>query len=130
MNTLQICSLSFQFMRGNGFPSDYKGFIFYLPWYFKCWNYFHFLHTIGLHLAIDTFRKRMGLPFKFWVFLWLPFINFITNLKPMKNKRTLVNLYKDIVFVTHLSISCTPLFTDNNIKVVIQMHTFLMDPGL
>ena len=34
----------------------------------------------------------------------------------MNNKRTLVDLYKDIV-----------LFTNNNIKVVIQMNAFLFD---
>ena len=46
----------------------------------------------------------------------------------MYNKRTLVNLYTDIVLVTLVRIFCTTLFTNNNIKVVIQMHTFLMDP--
>ena len=45
----------------------------------------------------------------------------------MINKRTLVNLYKDIVLVTLVRIFCTTLFTNNNIKVVIQMLTFLMD---
>ena len=45
----------------------------------------------------------------------------------MNNKRTLVNLYKDIVLVTRVRIFCTTLFTNNNIKVVIQIHTFLMD---
>ena len=35
-------------------------------------------------------------------------------------------MYKDIVLVTHVRIFCTALFTNNNIKVVIQMHTFLM----
>ena len=45
----------------------------------------------------------------------------------MNNKRTIVNLYKDIVFVTSVRIFCTTLFTNNNIKVVIQMHTFLID---
>ena len=53
--------------------------------------------------------------------------NFITNLKQINNKRTLVNLYKDIVLVTRLLIFCTTLFTNNNIKVVIQMHAFLFD---
>ena len=42
----------------------------------------------------------------------------------MNNKRTLVN---DIVFLTLARIFCTILFTNNNIKVVIQIHTFLMD---
>ena len=42
-------------------------------------------------------------------------------------KRTLVNLYTDIVLGTRLSIFCTTLFTINNIKVVIQMHAFLFD---
>ena len=46
----------------------------------------------------------------------------------MNNKRTLVNLYKDIVLVTRVHISCTTLFTNNNnIKVVIKIHAFLMD---
>ena len=45
----------------------------------------------------------------------------------MNNKRTLVNLYKDIVLVTRVHIFCTTLFTNNNIEVVIQMHIFLMD---
>ena len=45
----------------------------------------------------------------------------------MNNKIVLVNLYKDIVLVTRVRIFCTTLFTNNNIKVVIQMHTFLMD---
>jgi hypothetical protein len=48
----------------------------------------------------------------------------------MNNKRTLVLLYKDIVLVTSVHIFYTTLFTNNNIKVVIQMHTFLMDPNL
>ena len=39
------------------------------------------------------------------------------------NKRTLVNLYKYIALVTRVRIFCT----NNNIKVVIQMHAFLMD---
>ena len=45
----------------------------------------------------------------------------------MNNKRTLFNLYKDIVLVTRVRIFCTPLFTNNNTKIVIQMHTSLMD---
>ena len=53
------------------------------------------------------------------------FNNFITNLKQMNNKRTLVNLY--IKLVTRIRIFCTTLFTNNNKKVVIQIHTFLMD---
>ena len=52
-------------------------------------------------------------------------INFITNLKQMNNKRALVNLYKDIVSVTRVRILCTALFTNNNIKVVIQIDAFL-----
>ena len=51
-----------------------------------------------------------------------------TSLKQINNKRTLVNLNKDIVLVTRLCIFCTTLFTNNNIKVVIQMHAFLFDP--
>ena len=43
----------------------------------------------------------------------------------MNNKRTLVNLYKDIVLVTRVRIFCATLFTNNNIKVVIQMYTYL-----
>ena len=47
----------------------------------------------------------------------------------MNNKRTLVDSYKDIVLVTRTcTIFCTTLFTEDNIEVVIQMHTFLMDP--
>ena len=45
----------------------------------------------------------------------------------MNNKRTLVNLYKDIVLVTRVRIFCTPLFTNNKIKVVIPMHSFQFD---
>ena len=45
------------------------------------------------------------------------FINFITNSKQINNKRTLAYLYKDVVLVTRLSIFCTTLFTNNNIKV-------------
>ena len=52
--------------------------------------------------------------------------NFVTNLKQINNK-TLVNLHKDIVLVTQLLIFCTTLFTNNNIKVVIQMHSFQLD---
>ena len=46
------------------------------------------------------------------------------NLKQINNKRTLVNLYKVIVLVTRLHIFSTTLFTINNIKIVVQMHTF------
>ena len=48
----------------------------------------------------------------------------------MKNKRTLVNLYKDIVLVTRVRISCMTLFTNgnNNIQVVIQINAFQTDP--
>ena len=46
----------------------------------------------------------------------------------MNNKRTLVNLYQDIVLVTRVRIFCTTLFTNNNIKVVIQINAFLADP--
>ena len=52
----------------------------------------------------------------------------LTNLKQINNKRTLINSYKDIVLVTSVRIFCTTLFTDNNIKVVIQMHSFQFDP--
>ena len=45
----------------------------------------------------------------------------------MKDKRTLVNLYKDIVLVTRVRIFCTTLFTNNNIKVMIQINVFLTD---
>ena len=47
-----------------------------------------------------------------------------TNLKQINNKITLVNLYKDNVLVTRLRIFCTTLSTKNNIKIVIQSHTF------
>ena len=48
-----------------------------------------------------------------------------TSVKQINNKRTLVNLYKDIVLVTRLHIFCTVLFTNYNIKVVIQIDAFL-----
>ena len=51
----------------------------------------------------------------------------LTNLKQIDNKRTFVNLYKGIVLVTPLNIFSMILFTNNNIKVVIQMHAFLFD---
>ena len=47
----------------------------------------------------------------------------------MNDKKTLVNLYKDIVLVTRVRIFYTTLFTKNKVKVVIQMQTFLMDSG-
>ena len=50
---------------------------------------------------------------------------FETSLKQINNKRTLVNLYKDIVLVTRVRVFCTALFTNYNIKVVIQIDTFL-----
>ena len=55
-------------------------------------------------------------------------LNLKTNLKQINDKRTLVNLYKDIVLVTRLRIFCATLFTNNNIKVVIQMHAFQFYP--
>ena len=39
----------------------------------------------------------------------------------MNKKRALVNLCKDIILVTRVRIFCTALFTNNNIKVVIQI---------
>ena len=51
----------------------------------------------------------------------------LTHLKQIYNKRTLVNLYKNIVLVTRLRIFCIVLFANNNIKVGIQMHAFLYD---
>ena len=48
-----------------------------------------------------------------------------TSLKQINNKRTLVNLYKDIVLVTRVRIFCTALFTNDNKKVVIQINAFL-----
>ena len=38
-------------------------------------------------------------------------------------KKTLVNLYKDIVLVTRVRIFGTTLFTNNNIKIVIGQIT-------
>ena len=38
-----------------------------------------------------------------------------------------MNLYKDIVLVTRLRIFSTTLFTNNSIKVVIQMHSVQFD---
>ena len=52
------------------------------------------------------------------------FVNFLTNLKQMNNKRTSVILY---VLVTSVRSFCTILFTNNNIKVLFQRHTFLID---
>ena len=43
----------------------------------------------------------------------------------MNNKRALVNWFKDIVLETCVRIFCTALFTNNNIKVVIQIDTLL-----
>ena len=43
----------------------------------------------------------------------------------MNNKRALVNLYKDIVLVIRVRILRTALFTNDNIKVVIQIDAFL-----
>jgi hypothetical protein len=43
----------------------------------------------------------------------------------MKNKRALVNLYKDIVLVARVCSFCTALFTNNNLKVMIQIDAFL-----
>ena len=51
----------------------------------------------------------------------------LTKFKEINNERKKAKLYKDIVLVTSVRIFCTTLFTNNNIKVVIQMHTFLMD---
>ena len=49
------------------------------------------------------------------------------NLKQINDKRTLVYLYKDFLLVTRLRIFCATLFTNNNIKVVIQLHSFQFD---
>ena len=43
----------------------------------------------------------------------------------MNKKRAFVNLYKVIVSVTRVPIFCTTLFTNNNIKVGIQIDAFL-----
>ena len=48
-----------------------------------------------------------------------------TSLKQIDNKRTLVYLYKDVALVTCVHIFCTALFTNNNLKVVIQIDAFL-----
>ena len=48
----------------------------------------------------------------------------------MNNKRSLVNLYKDIVLVTRVRIFCMALFTNNNIKVVVQIDAFLPHPPI
>ena len=48
----------------------------------------------------------------------------------MNKKRALVNSYKDIVLVTRVRMFCTALFTNNNIKVVIQIDAFLADLDL
>jgi hypothetical protein len=43
----------------------------------------------------------------------------------MNDKRALVNFCKDIVLLTRVLIFCTALFTNNKIKVVIQIDAFL-----
>ena len=45
-------------------------------------------------------------------------------------KRALVNLYEDIVLVTRVRIFCTTLFTNHNIKIVIQIDAFLAHRAL
>ena len=52
-----------------------------------------------------------------------------TSLELLNNKSTLVNLDKDIVLMTrvHCTHFYTELFTNNNIKVVIQINAFLTD---
>ena len=50
------------------------------------------------------------------------------KLKTNFKKRTLlIYTYKDIELGTRVRIFCTALFTNNNIKLVIQMHAFLFD---
>ena len=70
----------------------------------------------------------MKISFKIVEKLKQTFIDFITNLKQICNKRALVNLYKDIV--TCVRIFCTTLFINNNIKIVIKSSTFLDHPIL
>ena len=48
----------------------------------------------------------------------------------MNNKRSLVNLYKDIVLVTRVRIFCMALFTNNKIKVVAQIDAFPPHPPI
>ena len=43
-------------------------------------------------------------------------------------KKTLFNLYKDIVLVTRLRNFFTTLFTNNNIKIIIQFYAFQLYP--
>ena len=61
-----------------------------------------------------------------WIIKLIKFHQF-HYLKQMNNKRKFFDSYKDIVLVTRLRIFCTPLFTNNNIKVVIQFNAFLTD---
>ena len=60
--------------------------------------------------------------FKFFIKI---FVLYETSLKQINNKRSLVNLYKDIVLVTSVRVFFMALFTNYNIKVVIQIDTFL-----
>ena len=57
---------------------------------------------------------------------WQCFIDFITNLKQISDKRALINLSKDILLVSCVRIFCTTLITNNNIKIVIKSSTFLI----
>ena len=70
-------------------------------------------------LTFQKYLKKKKINFK------IKKVSSITKLKQMRNKRALVNLYKDIVLVTCVCIFCTTLFTNNNIKIVIQSSTFI-----
>ena len=65
--------------------------------------------------------------FKF-IFIFQKYFWNVKNLKLTKNKsivKKIVNVYKDIVFMTRVRIFCTTLLTNTNIKIVIKSHTFL-----
>ena len=48
----------------------------------------------------------------------------------MINKRTLVNLYNDIVLVTRVRIFCTTLFTNNNMHKSRDSNAYLSDGSM
>ena len=61
--------------------------------------------------------------------IFLECLKLKTTLKQINNKKTLVSLYEDIVFLTRVRIFCTTLFTNINTKIVIKSSNFLDHPG-
>ena len=78
-----------------------------------------------ISILFNPYRIFPHIALLFWWHSNLPPPKNKTNLKQINNKKTLVNLYKDIVLVTRVRIFCTTLFTNNNIKIVVKSHTFL-----